>query len=83
MCHDARAFTLSLTKQYSLIRPDIFWMAHETKEYRRLFVRSDFFASHDAFDDGRLPNVANVNGGLKAFVDRCRMEQNRNFRLEE
>lgn len=58
-------------------------MAHETEEYGRLFVCSDFLASHDALDDGRLSYVPNVNGGLKTFVDRCRMEQNRNFRLKE
>lgn len=80
---DAGAFAFAFTKQNPMIWSHILRMTHESKQYRCLFIRADFLATHDAFDDRRLSNIANVNGGLETFVNGGRMKENGNLRLEE
>lgn len=57
-------------------------MAHKTEKNRCTVVSRYASSAHDAFDDGRLTDAADVDGRLESLVDGCRMEQHGDFGLQ-
>lgn len=71
----------ALAEQDPHARLHVLRMADEAEQHRRTVIGADVLAAHDALDDGRLPDAADVHGGLEALADGGRMEQHRHLGL--
>lgn len=78
----SNTFRYALAEKQPLPRSHILRMLLKFKQHRTSFIRMYTFRRENTNYYSRLPNVANVNGGLKTRVDGGSVEQYRNARLK-
>lgn len=79
--HMTDTFAGALPEQDSLARLHVLGMADETKQYGCTVIGADPLSAHNARNNGRLTDAANVDGRLETDVDGRGMKEDGDFCL--